>query len=178
MLKINNKIKALNKELTENDTKTIDIEKKLQCEYDKVFDKNKVLKEAIAAVNDSKEYSTNDCGDIVSWIRFDFTDFEHCKEYLLNYLRDGHYIDCDFTNDTLMLSHGNDNLIIQDDTRHDNGVWCNGKCVIDESEYKDDGEVDEDKRKELIEAYMQKTGFYPGVFRIDQHNNISLVKTN
>ncbi len=91
-------------------------------------------------------------------------------------MREYHFVDTDWKNDTLSMSQG-ESIIIQDDTRRDNGVWLNGKRVIDESEYKVDGEVDETNRNRLIEAYMTETGFFPGVFRCDSHGNIFLVNT-
>ena len=60
-----------------------------------------------------------------------------------------------------------------------NGVWLNSKCIIEESSYTDDdGEVNETKRNALIEAYMDKSGFFPGVFRTDSHGNVFAIKTN
>jgi hypothetical protein len=71
-------------------------------------------------------------------------------------------------------------LIIQDDTRHDNGVWLSGKCIIDEVDYTDHtitGKVDTRKRNELIESWMEKNGYFPGVFRCDCYGNVYHVNT-
>ncbi len=48
-------------------------------------------------------------------------------------------------------------------------------CCDDEPEY---DEVDDDiRRNALIEAYMEKNGYFPGVYRIDHHGNIFPVDT-
>ena len=52
-----------------------------------------------------------------------------------------------------------------------------GEIIIDGDEYTEDGEVDEVKRNELIEAYMEKTGCFPGVLSDDDHGNLFLVNT-
>lgn len=50
--------------------------------------------------------------------------------------------------------------------------------MIPERDYKSDGEdVDVIKRNALIEAYMERSGYFPGVFRVDQRGNVSLVDT-
>jgi hypothetical protein len=67
--------------------------------------------------------------------------------------------------------------VVQDDAGRDNGVYLADKCIINESEYKNDGEVDETKRNALIEAYMEKMGYFPGVFRRDRDGSVYSVKT-
>jgi hypothetical protein len=182
---MNKTIKALNKQLTGLQGDRDKIETKLQLAWNKVFDKSKTLKAGISAVESSNEYFGDECGEIVSWVRFDLSNFQECKQYLECYLGD-YCVDIDWDNDCLKYRQG-ESLIIQDDTRRDNGVWLNHKCIIDESEYRDinsenehyeRGEVNEVKRNELIEKYMEKSGYYPGVFRVDYHGNVSAVKTN
>jgi hypothetical protein len=174
---MNTKIKELNAMLSNVQANECDIETELQLAWNEVFDDMTVLKDAVTQLENSKDYSRDSYGEIVSWIRFDFKDFDDCKEYLKEYMRENHYVDCDFENDSMTYSQG-DSLIIQDDTRRDNGVWANHKCVIDENEYKtEENEVDESKRNQLIEAYMEKNGYFPGVFRCDQYGNVFLVNT-
>lgn len=177
---MNSKIKALNKKLSEVAGNAADIETQLQVEWNKVFDDMTQLRKAVNALECSDDYATNEYGDIISWTRFDTSDFKDCQNYLKEYMRDSYCVDVDFQNDALSMSHGDDNLIIQDDSRHsrDNGVWQSHKQIIAESDYKtEDGEIDETKRNELIEAYMEKTGHFPGVYRIDYHGNVFSVNT-
>lgn len=165
---MNKTIKELNKKLNEVNSDASDLETQLQNAWNEVFKDSGVIKAMVTKVEASEDYTTTEYGDIASWTRVDLSDFEDCREYFETYMREYNYIDVDWKNDAISLSYGPDNLIIQDDTRHDNGVWCESKLVIKESEYtNDDGEVDTTKRNELIEAYMEKNGFFPGVFRCD-----------
>jgi hypothetical protein len=156
----------------------------LQVEYNKVFDKDTDLQKAISAVQCSSEYGADENG-IYAWTRYyipsEFKENDTLIECLDTYLSDQGFT-LDVTNDALMLNCGDDNLIIQDDTRHDNGVWQGHKLVIKESEYKTEDEdgrlyVDESKRNKLIEQHMEKIGYFPGVFRIDYHGNVFPVNT-
>lgn len=176
---MNKTIKALNKQLSKSNADISDIETKLQAAWNKVFQDSGVIKAMVSKVENSKDYTHTEYGDIASWAHVDLEDFEDCKPYFESYMRDNG-IDVDWTNDAIVLSCGPDNLIIQNDTpyRRANGVWCEGNCVIKESEYtNDDNEVDTSKRNKLIESYMEKTGCYPGVFRCDSHGNVFSVNT-
>lgn len=175
---MNNQIKALNQNLFDNATMAEEIKAKLQIEWNKVFNDMVQIRDAVSKLEQSNDYMGNEYGEICSWVNFDLSDFKDCKEFFQEYMRERNFIEVDFQNDTLIMSHGDDNLIIQDDTRRDNGVWQGGKLVIDESDYKtEDGEIDETKRNALIEAHMEKTGYFPGVYRIDYHGNVFPVNT-
>lgn len=172
---MNNKIKALNKKLSSFAGKASDIEIKLQHEYDKVFAKHKELNKAITGVERSTDYAWDNHGEIVSWIRFDVSDFEGCESYLKEYLRDSHDISLDFDNGILSYSLGT-NIVINDDG--DVYDQDGDKFFINKDDYRDDdGNLDESKRNKLIEEYMEKTGCYPGVFSSDRHGNIFSVNT-
>lgn len=170
-------IKSLNAKLAENQSNAFDIESELQLAWNDVFNDMAVIRDAVAKLECSNEYGINEYGDIYSWVRFDTSDFKRCQIYLVGYMRDAYCVDVDFENDTLVCRHGDDNIVIKDDTRHDNGVWQGQKIVIDESEYKTDGEIDETKRNALIQAHMKKTHYFPGVFRVDNYGNVFPVRT-
>lgn len=149
----------------------------LQQEYNKIFDDSAKLKKALADAENASMYQLNENGEVESWWRYhDLSDYSECKEYFENWVSEyGFRVDWD--NECLLLGQG-ESIFIQDDTRRDNGVWLNGKCIIDESEYKsEDGEVNEEKRNELIEKYMERTGYFPGVFRVTQYGDVFPVKT-
>lgn len=173
---MNNKIKELQAKLLESKADIAAIDRLIQLEYNKVFDDSTKLKNAIKNAENSSEYQVNCYGEIESWWRFrDLSDYTEARDYLDNWFSD-YCIVVDWENECLLVSQG-ESIIIQDDTRHDNGVWLNGKCIIKESEYKLDNEVNEDKRNELIEIWMDKNGFFPGVFRVDSYGNVFPVQT-
>jgi hypothetical protein len=172
-----NKIKELNNRLEDIKSNKNEIETELQLAWNEVFDDLSSIKDIVSKLESSNEYSLNGYGEINQWVSFyGIGDFKDCMSYFENYMMDNHFVNVDWENDVLSSSQG-ESLIIQDDTKRDNGVWLNGKLVICGNEYKDDGEVNETVRNELIEQYMEKTGYYPGVFRVDSHGNVFPVST-
>jgi hypothetical protein len=174
---MNKEIKDLNTQLADSLETIEDLETKLQAEWNRVFDDSGVIKAIMVNVEDSTDYRFDEYGEIVSYYYVDLSDFKDSKKYLVQYLRDSYCADLDLANDCISYSQG-ECIVIQDETRRDNGVWLNFKLIIDESEYRDENGVNETKRNELIEAYMEKTGFYPGVFRSDSHGNVFACSTN
>ena len=173
---MNSNIKKLLDQLEDSRLDIAKTKVKLQLEYNKLFDKSKELAKAVSFTEQASEYRFDQYGEIQSVYHFSELDlYSECREYLEAWLSD-YCIIVDWNSDCLLFNQG-ESLIIQDDTRRDNGVWLSGKCVVNETEYKVDGEVDEDKRNELIEAHMEKTGYFPGVFRADQHGNVFPVST-
>ena len=176
---MNNKIKELNEKLRDSQNNSSLVEQQLQIEWNGVFQDIGSLKDAVIRLEDSKDYYGGEYGDICSWVRFDTSPYKDCQEYFKDYMQEYHCVRVNFKDDALILSHGDDNIHIQDDTRHDNGVWQGHKVIIKESEYRDEetNEVDEVKRNQLIEAHMEKSGYFPGVYRVDRHGNIESVNT-
>jgi Sec7-like guanine-nucleotide exchange factor len=173
-------ITRLNEKLVQLQADQDEIEISLQDAWNKVFENSVVIKAMVAKVENSTDYVFDKYGEIAQETRcYELDEFNGCQEYLENYLQENHSISIEWAYLRLLLNCGSDNLIIQDDSRHDNGVWCEGKCVIEESEYKDENtrEVNETLRNKLIEAYMEKKGFFPGVFRCDQYGGVFLVNT-
>lgn len=167
----------LNKQKSECEKEVGEIQTKLQAAWNEVFYKDAYLKKVILELDNSNEYVCDEYGDVFSWTRFNTEDYSECLEYLEQYLDDSGYR-LDVKNDSLMVCHGDDNIMIQDDTRHDNGIWQGQKLVIKESEYRsEDGEIDIKLRNELIEKHMELTGLFPGVFRVTQYGDIFPVST-
>lgn len=177
---MNNKIKELKLDLKKHNIDRSIIESKIQDECDKIFNDSFKLAKVIDNAQSASEFQYNEHGEIESWFRFhELTEYSEFKIEFENWLQDNHCMGVDWVNDCLLYRQG-ESLIIHDDSRYkrDNGVWLNQKCVIEESEYRDEsGEVDENKRNYLIEKYMEKTGYFPGVFRVDQHGNVFHVNT-
>lgn len=130
-------------------------------------------------------------GQIAQWFRVDLPDADKIadkyglessgdvREVIQEIIQDSICARIDWDNSAVSItSYGA--ILIQDETRHDNGVWSleMNKVIIPESLYKnDDGDVDVSARNKLIEEYMEKTGYFPGVYRVDYHGNIFAVNT-
>ncbi len=154
------------------------VQNELQLEYNKVFNDSTVLKELVSKLESSQEYGLDEYGEIYAWVRANLSDFQDCQAYLSEWFSE-QCIRVDFKNDAIMALQG-ETLNIQDDSRHkrDNGVWLNHDQVIPEFNYTEhDGEINIAKRNQLIEEYMKDSGYFPGVFRVDQHGNVFLVNT-
>lgn len=163
---MNKQIESLLDQLDSLKADVVGIKGRLQREYDKVFEKDERLAKAISALYESDSFRFNSYGEVEAYHEwYDLVDYKDCREYLESYLHN-EGIGVDFDADLLINRLSDEELIIQDDTGRDNGVWQSGKRVIDEKDYlDDDGHVDEAKRNALIEAHMERTGFFPGVFR-------------
>ena len=182
-MKTNKEIETLNEMIKQAEMRNsalVEGYKKLLLGYwTKIFDNDKQLQKDAENAQNASEYGADETG-IYSWYRVktNLEDFAGCRDFLENWLSDNYCLTIDWENDCFVSWQGDDNLMIQDDTRRDNGVWQSGKLVIDETEYKDeDGEIDIEKRNSLIEEHMEKTGCFPGVFRITQYGDVFHVNT-
>lgn len=177
---MNSKIKALMARLDALNESRQSARTELQTEYSKVFSTLPQLRVLIALCEESQEYQISDHGDVEQWIRITsgLEAFSDCIEYLSDWFADQGFR-LDVVNSTLLNNCGSDNLMIQDDAwQRYNGVWQNNKLIIPESLYRnEDLEVDEIKRNELIEAHMEHTGVFPGVFRQTKYGDVFRVST-
>jgi hypothetical protein len=151
---------------------------RLFIQWRKIFENDSQLMKDLKNAENASLYEANEDG-IYSWYRStSLENYTECKEYLDQFVFD-YGLSVNWKDSCLMNYLGDDNIIIQDDTRRDNGVWQGSKLLFDEEIYKDeDGEVNIEKRNALIEEHMEKTGCFPGVFRITQYGDVTLVKTN
>lgn len=149
----------------------------IQKELERQWEDSKELQKALVDAENATEYMGKEEG-IYSWFRVNFLGRveEREREFFEVYAQEKGF-SVDWENDCLEVYHGDDNYLIQSDTRRDNGVWCSGKLVIDESEYKVDGDVDEEKLAFLIEERMNKEGYFPGVFEVSQHGDVTHFET-
>lgn len=173
---MNSKIKALNSELSKINVNIADIELQLQAEWNKVFTDITSISKAVERLHKSNECSWDKHGEIVQWARYsNLPDFEDCAEYFETYMLDNHFVTIDWENDVIQSSVG-PSIVISDNgdiLDQDSDKW-----IIKADSYRnDDNELDETKRNELIEKWMESTGYYPGVYRTDRHGNVFAVNT-
>jgi hypothetical protein len=166
---------------TETSNKAGELQSLIQTELDRTFDDWAALQSAVANLEsfEGVEYFSEG-EDICSFVRFDcladVADRE--RDYLESYLS-GRGVLVDWKNEVLSQYLGPDCIIIQDDHGRDNGVYQEHKQLFDEDDYRDeDGEIDEQKRNALIESHMERTGCWPGVFRVTRHGDVYPVNTN
>ena len=153
--------------------------KRLLAQWTKVFDNDRQLHKDAENAQNASEYGTDEHG-IYSWFRVktNLDDYAECKEYLEEYLIDKYCLSIDWNNSCFVTWLGDDNIIIQDDTRRDNGVWQGSKLLFDEDLYRnEDDTINIEERNTLIENHMEKTGCFSGVFRVDIYGNVYLVST-
>jgi len=169
--KLENQLTTLTKDYNE---KSSVIQNKLRNEYVKAFEStwSGVVTDTLKALNDTKEYDTDSHGEIRRWayVRSALdqipTEAREAFEAHVNDLECA-YIDWE-VGTVYTLECGN--LIINDDgdvLDTDSGKW-----VIQNHEYDDDTQ-----RNNLIEQYMEKSGYYPNVFKQDRHGNVFWVNT-
>lgn len=141
----------------------------------KDLDKNEELKKLISKVESSKELTQVEYdGFFHTWIRADFSKFIDLKnnfekELFSEYMQENHFCCVDFKNDCISTAIGpciliNDEGDILD---QDSGKWIISKKDYDSTE----------KRNEMIEAYMTKSGYFPSVIECDRYGNAFFVNT-
>lgn len=147
---------------------------RLQTEYNRLFDDWKDLHQAIAALEDATDYGSDGSG-IYRWTRFNGVDKDDVAvEFLTEYLSDRCvYLDAEHG---ALFTYIGPAIIINEDgdvVDEDGGRW-----FLSRRDYMDnDGHRCEHKRAYLIEQYMEKTGYWPGVFRCDRYGNVFPVNT-
>lgn len=170
---MNKKIQGLLNKLNTQAIEASATEIELQEAYNEVFNAMPLLSEVVTKLEESREY-TWDGEEIARWIRFDASDFQDCGEYFRAYMRDVHCTDVHFEHDALTMRVGPSIVIDDDGDVYDQD---SGKFIVSKSDYTADGEKDYVKRNALIEAYMERTGYFPGVFESDRHGNMSKIDT-
>lgn len=163
---------AVNRATARESVRVSKAKEKLFAEYKKLFQKSKELAKDFKSLEDSREFGQDACG-IYSWTRLTYTvpDNEYAREAFDAYVTDcGYMYDDEY--DALKNYQG-ESIVIGDNGDVYVGDAGNSKQIISYSEY----EEDTDKRNKLIEAWMDKNGFYPNVFRETANGNIFLVNT-
>jgi hypothetical protein len=165
---VNTKIKRLKAQAEELTAKRDAILDRLQVEYNKAMCSDARISKAIADVENSDKLAF-ESGELYTWIAVDWLgEFAPIRGFL-----DGHLADfgitVDWGNHNLMCSIGG-YLQVNDDGVYDTDL---GRFVIRSEEYGDD----ETKRNSLIEAHMEKTGYFPSVVSVDRHGNAFFIST-
>lgn len=163
---------ALHKAQRLHGKRIAEIKAALQEEWNKAFDADKDLQSAITELESSNNWISGEEG-IERYVRWhDLATYADCREFLEAYLSEqAIYLE----EEALTTSEG-PSLIINDDG--DVYDQDSRKTVVRRADYLDDeGEEDESKRNALIEAWMEKSGYFPGVFRQDRHGNVFHVNT-
>lgn len=178
MENINKLFDKLDAVTAESQVKVEDMRDAIQKELNTTYRDWKELQDAVSKLSNQVgvEYCTNEYGDVEAWTRFyplaDVPRRE--REFLETYL--GTVVGSvfvDWENDTLTQCVGGDEILIREDNwPHGGGVYQSGKQIIAEADYTDDdGDVNEDLRNELIEKHMERTGYFPGVYLTNNHDN-------
>lgn len=171
------KLESLEAELARATEGLEAIEAKIQIECNAVFEASEFVKRAVASAENSNQYQLDSNGEVESWVRVNgLADFEKYKAQFETWLAEQHCMHVDWTNEALLMNQG-ESIIINEE---DGGVYLGHKCIVRVSEYRTedrDTDTEESKRNDLIEAYMQKEGFFPGVFRVTQYGDAFFVNT-
>ena len=169
---LKNKIDSLNK----SNSETIEALKNEALEiFSKQLNKNKDLMTLISKAQDSKDLTQVEYDEFFhTYIRADFSKFIDLKnnfekELFSEYMQENHFCCVDFKNDCISTAIGPCIIINEDGDilDQDSGKWIISKKEYDSTE----------KRNEMIEAYMTKSGCFPSVIKCDRHGNAFFVNT-
>ena len=137
--------------------------------------KTKEVDAIVNALEVSRELTQVEGDEYIhSWTRVDFStlidvESEHEQELLAEYFQEHHFIYVDFKNDAVTQCIG-PCLVINDDgdvLDQDSGKW-----VINRQDYESIAE-----RNNLIEEYMDKTGYFPSVVQEGRYGVQGYVNT-
>ncbi len=172
---MNKKIKALQAKREKLHAPCLEVDEAIRAEWRKLIKASPSVAKAITEVESSTEYGWDSSGEICrfSWPGGLLEPFDTaCPDVLREHLGDH----CAYLEHGQLQMTEGDAIIIN----HKGDVFMTGErgAFIRREEYTDvDGNQDEAKRNALIEAHMEKTGYFPGVFRTDVHGNVFHVNT-
>lgn len=178
-----NNIHTLKKTISELNKKHVEtlqpIENLLQQAYNTLFDDMSVWKNAYSRLEQSNDYTTDQFdGWPCQWIRCEELSKldEDDREYFKTWLDETYCaVDIDWNNECLVMRNGPAIIIDENGDVYDQD---SRKRIIERNEYLDEANhVDKDKRNQLIEDYMKRTGYFPGVFTMDKYGNVYPVNT-
>ncbi len=140
--------------------------------------KRKEIDAIVNALEASKELTWVDNDEYVwRWVRVDFGTLidesnETERDLLSEYFRDNYHTECNFKDSAVLMCDGPVIVINEDGDVYDQDASSKNRWIVSRKDY----ETKEELFK-LIEAYMDKTGWYPSVIRADRHGNVSYVNT-
>ena len=169
-IQINDKISKLKQQLTNVHDKGQSIEHEMQEEYNKLFEKDEYIRKAISQLEVSNFYGYYPNWDeIAVFEQFELKEYEDCLDYLEVYLEDNYSIHLDKKEGYIFQSAGYSIIINDDGDIYDED---SRKWIIGRKEY-----ATIEERNALIEAYMEESGYFPNVFRVDNYGNVKLINT-
>jgi hypothetical protein len=133
------------------------------------------IKAMIIALESSKELTQVENDEYFArWTRVDFSNLidlkdSFQKELLERYFQDEHCANLNFKDSVLTTSEGPAIVINEDGDVYDQD---SGKFIVHKGNYETDVE-----RNALIEAWMEKAGYFPSVIRCDHYGNAFYVNT-
>lgn len=173
---LNSKIQSVRNSMTEAVKPYHDsiakLEAQLRKEWAKVFDKDMDIQADLKAIETSTEYGSNECG-VYSWTRMKTEISRYIELEAIDFLKEyfsEHGYELDVENEALLNAQG-DYIGINEE----GDVWyedAGTEWIVKRREYET-----ADERNELIEAWMQRNGVFPGVFKFDRYGNPTLVNT-
>jgi hypothetical protein len=165
-------------ELEVVDIATTNVKRVLYSEAMEVMDAklkgNEKLKELIQKLESSRDL-TNECEFPARFIRFNPGEFidvknEFEREVFETYLSDSYFARVDFHNDCLVMEDGPCIIINEDGDVLDQD---SGKWIISKTEYATKREL-----FSLINAWTEKSGYFPSIVRADRYGNLFYVDAN
>lgn len=136
----------------------------------------------VAAVEGTQDLTGSESSEWLSqWIREDFHALIDARDsfqqdLLRRYFQENHNVDIDFKNSVALYDIGP--CLVIDAEDGDIYDQDSSKVVIKRAEYLDaKGYENHDKRNALIEAYMESSGVFPSVVKIDRYGNAAYVST-
>lgn len=153
----------------ENSEKISELRSQALRLLEKKLEKNSELKKLVSKLENSKDLSQVEHDEFLHiWTRADFSEFIDTEnkfqcELFSDYMSENYNTIVDFKNEcvstsigpAILINHEGD--ILDQDSR---------KWVIKKTEYET-----EEERNELIEKYMEKTGYYPSIISCDYYGN-------
>jgi hypothetical protein len=178
---MNRKIEQLKTKLkmaeSEYATNVTNVRNELNAEWFKIFEKSPVLKVDFKRLEESNQYGSDESG-IYSFIHLTYAipDDESGKSAFSDYVAEhGYYYQSEHN---ALLNRQGECIIINEDGDIFLAECGNSKLIIGQDAYIEHSEFNIDLRNELIETWMDKNGYFPGVFREDRHGNIFPVNTH
>jgi len=164
MKKLKAKVKALKEQLIHAETELLDA--RVEMLRDTHF-----VREMETLFYGSKErgyqYSTH--GEVEEWARV--KELSNVEDDMYDAFREVASelgFNVDFDNDCLLLPLGPDEIIINEV----GDVFQGNKLILKRTNY-----VDTQDRNAQIEAHMERSGYFPGVFHSDRYGNLTSVDT-
>lgn len=153
-----------------------EIELQLQEAWNKVFADSTKIRDAVALLYKSNDYAWFEHDELCCYISFDVSDFRDSRQWFTEYMREHEHVEVDWENDALTRGIGPAIVINSHGDVYDQD---SGKFFVSKNDYREEGtgELNEGKRNELIEAYMKRLGYYPGVFESYNGGSVFLVDT-